>query len=354
MKHLNILYYISSHGYGHAARAGQVIRELVKEHTVYVKSTAPKWLFHQVIGTDPFLFPQTFDTGCLQFNNMDVDIETTLGAYKRQSQANKQSLDSELFFIRDKNIELIVSDIPSFPFLIAKKASIPSVFIGNFTWMGIYSFFLKDGFHPIITELREQYGMADLSLITPLAMDMPELNNQKKINLIARLGNNIRDRLNHDFDIPKANKLVFFYAGNRGVERIHPELIGKIDEHTFISFCPLDSQPANYILLKSVGYAHEDIMASSDIALIKPGYGMVSEALVNNVPIIYPPREDFAEYHAFVKEFEISGGTRLISRDDFSMGNWHATLLSIEGKKYRKNYSSNGAKECKRIVENLL
>lgn len=353
MNHLKILYYISSHGYGHAARAGQVIRELIKDHTAYIKSMSPKWLLEQVIGREPLLFPQQFDTGCLQSTNLDVDLDATLNAYLKQSKTNASLLNSELAFINNKKIDVIVSDIASFPFLLAKKASIPSVFIGNFTWKGIYGFYLKDDFHPIILELAEQYNLATRSLITPLNMDMPELNNRKKINLIARIGKNIRDKLNLKFNIPEKNKLVFFYAGNFGSGNIRSRLIGNIPGHTFISFYPIDSPPDNYIYLENGSYPHHDVMSSSDIAMIKPGYGMVSEALVNNVRIVYPPREDFAEFHAFKKEFEVSGGTLLIGREDFEKGNWQEALYQIEYKKYNKNYSSNGAEECKKIIERL-
>lgn len=351
MKHYNILYYISSHGYGHAARAGQVILELKKDHTVYIKSTAPEWLLEQVIGSDLLISHRCYDTGCLQLNNMDVDIGGTFDAYLKQSKANKKSLDSELSFIRKKNIEVIISDIPSFPFWVAKRSSIPSVFVGNFTWKGIYHFYLKDETHPVIKELSEQYGMADLSLITPLAMDMPELNNKTKINLIARKGKNIREKLNRKFNIPEENKLVFFYAGNLGAEKVCSRRIGLIKGYTVISFYPLSSLSANYIYIKNGSIPHQDIMASSDIAMIKPGYGMVSEALVNNVKIVYPPRPDFAEYFAFLREFEFSGGTQLISRDDFEIGNWQEALSLIKEKKYKINYSSSGAKECKKFIE---
>jgi L-arabinokinase len=185
-------------------------------------------------------------------------------------------------------------------------------------------------------------------------MDMPELKCQKKISFIARKGTNIRDRLNEDFKIPAENKLVFFYAGNHGVGDISSGLVGKIKGHTFISFYPLNSSPDNFICLENDIYAHQDIVASSDYALIKPGYGMVSEAMVNNIPIIYPPREDFAEYFAFVQEFENSGGVLLINREDFIVGNWQEALTSMNDIKYKNNYSSTGAIECARIIESLL
>ncbi len=133
MKTLNILYYISSHGYGHAARAGQVIRELKKNHTVYIKSMVPKWLLCQVIGEESLLFRHQCDVGCLQTNNFDIAIEKTIHAYQKQTNANQQNIESELSFIKENKIDAVVSDIPSFPFLVAKKASIHSFFIGNFT-----------------------------------------------------------------------------------------------------------------------------------------------------------------------------------------------------------------------------
>ena len=44
--------------------------------------------------------------------------------------------------------------------------------------------------------------------------------------------------------------------------------------------------------------------ASCDIVISKPGFGLVSECIVNNKPLIYSDRGDFAEYPYLVEGIE--------------------------------------------------
>ncbi|MFQ5559686.1 MAG: hypothetical protein ACE5FU_03750 [Nitrospinota bacterium] len=349
-----VLYYISSHGYGHAARAGQVIRELTPDYEIHIKSMAPHWLLESVIGLLPPIYPDSYDIGCVQLNNMDVDVARTVTAYKAKSIDNISSMDREIRFVKKGGFELLISDIPPFPFCVAKEASIPSLFIGNFTWKGIYSAYLKEKNDSVLCELAAQYSMATSALITPLAMDMAEFSCSRKIGLIARQGANVREKLNTAFGIPKKNRLVFLYPGNLGLENVDPMALEQLAEFSFISFYPLKREIKNYIFLQNGEFLHQDIMASADVALIKPGYGMISEAMVNETPFICPPREDFVEYFAFLAEFEHSGGAVIINRDDYESGNWRSAIHLALDTPYKKKYLPTGALECKGEVARIL
>jgi L-arabinokinase len=50
--------------------------------------------------------------------------------------------------------------------------------------------------------------------------------------------------------------------------------------------------------------AFADILASCDIIISKPGFGLVSECIVNNKPLIYADRKNFAEYPYLVEGIE--------------------------------------------------
>jgi len=47
-----------------------------------------------------------------------------------------------------------------------------------------------------------------------------------------------------------------------------------------------------------------DILASMDVVVTKPGFGIVSECIANNKPIIYTNRENFLEYPVLMKGIE--------------------------------------------------
>ncbi|MBT5260148.1 MAG: hypothetical protein HOL84_04765, partial [Nitrospina sp.] len=74
----NLAYYISGHGYGHYARSIPVLKQLVSDFNVHIKSQVPKSLFTQHLGEDVNHWPQSIDAGCRHINNsLEVDAEET-------------------------------------------------------------------------------------------------------------------------------------------------------------------------------------------------------------------------------------------------------------------------------------
>ena len=43
-------------------------------------------------------------------------------------------------------------------------------------------------------------------------------------------------------------------------------------------------------------FPYADVMASCDVVVTKPGYGVMQECAVNDKPMVYVEREDFREY----------------------------------------------------------
>jgi hypothetical protein len=71
---------------------------------------------------------------------------------------------------------------------------------------------------------------------------------------------------------------------------------------------------------------HEDLVASVDLVISKPGYGIVGECLANGTPLLYGPREEFAEYAALDAALsEFAGGLK-VSGKEFVQLEWKETL----------------------------
>jgi len=66
-----------------------------------------------------------------------------------------------------------------------------------------------------------------------------------------------------------------------------------------------------------------DILAISDLVISKLGYGIVSECIAAQKPLIYIPRVDFAEYEVLRNGSSGLLHSHLMPKDDFLEGKWY-------------------------------
>src|SRR2546430_55960 len=112
---MNLLFYVSGHGYGHAVRSAEVVRELAAQQraeTIYVRTTAPAHLFAGMQGTAVQVTSAALDTGAVEVNPLQIDSEQTLLTAARFLESRDAILASEREFVEKQNIALIVADIP--------------------------------------------------------------------------------------------------------------------------------------------------------------------------------------------------------------------------------------------------
>src|SRR3954454_19539719 len=78
---MSIVFYISGHGFGHASRAIELIREIVTARPtlrVVVRTSVPQWLFAPVARADVEVQAVETDTGVVQFDSLSLDEEQTI------------------------------------------------------------------------------------------------------------------------------------------------------------------------------------------------------------------------------------------------------------------------------------
>ena len=75
---------------------------------------------------------------------------------------------------------------------------------------------------------------------------------------------------------------------------------------------------------------YEDLVAAADVIVSKPGYGIVSECVANQVPLLYTTRGRFVEQDVFIREMPPFLRCRAITREALRAGAWaddvHALL----------------------------
>ena len=96
-------------------------------------------------------------------------------------------------------------------------------------------------------------------------------------------------------------------------------------------------------------------MAAVDVVLSKPGYGIVSECIACNTPLLYTSRGAFREYDVFVREMPAYLKCRFIDQADLFAGRWRASLESlVDQPSAPQTLPTDGANAAVGILEQSL
>jgi hypothetical protein len=353
---MNILYYLTAHGYGHALRSCAICNEFSREVRVTFRTFIPRKFFQEETRNPFGYFPGQFDCGCIQKDSVTVNREETLITYMKLAVKNEARLGDEVKWCLDERVDGIVSDITPFAFEVAKKAGLPSIAVTNFTWFDIYEPYVKDypAFYPYLQKIREQYQLADFLVELMPSNEMPYFGNRVKVSLLGRTGRCIRDRLKNKLGLAREKHMGLIYVGEFGMNSIPWKNLEKFKKWDFIGIYPLPGEPANYHLVKKEDFLYPDLVASAEVMISKIGYGVFSECQLNGTPLIYLPREDFAEYPVLEKALNEWGHGFCLSRDDYCSLNWEKELSEVGSRKRPEPQPSDASRICAREIEEVV
>lgn len=354
---MTLVCYISSHGFGHSVRTAQVIRALPPQIPVLIRSMTPRWFFEQELPDRPFtLEPARFDVGALGPDSIGIDPALTFREAARVHAEAMAHLAEETEFLRQNGARAVLCDAPAPPLVAARSAGIPALLLANFTWVEIYAELLARSRHTahegaaggrpapppgppaldrdlaaeagrLIGDLRRRYAEADAHLIPGLAIDMKSVARRIDIPIIARRGRPDRlalaDLLAFDPDRP----IIQVYLGAAGLVGMAWEKLAYYEREQFFSFTPVPGDVAAAIrILPETGFPHADATASADAVVGKLGYSLCAECLASGIPILYAPREDFAEFPALESAMKKAGLAVPLSHQAFRGLEWRAAL----------------------------
>lgn len=348
-KTLTICYYISGHGYGHAARACQVMAALPANVNLLVRTNVPADFIARESGRKVKVIPGQFDTGVLQTDNRTLDWPATIEKAGEVNAACAGALLDEVALLRKNRVDIVVSDVPPAPLEASRMAGLPSVVIGNFTWVEIYD--REKNRHPQAGALadlwREQYALATLAIRTAPAFPMKYFRHKTDVELIARRGKNVRAALCRHLGEPPKQRLVLLYFGTFGDAAL---TIPEIPGITFVAFTPM---PKPVIELNPKEWRFPDVVASVDCVIAKPGYGTIGECMANGTPVVYHPRTEFAEYPLLRKAIESTGAGVAIAGRDLMTGRWQKAI-DTACKLKPKRLPARGAQQAAELILDLV
>jgi UDP:flavonoid glycosyltransferase YjiC (YdhE family) len=318
----DIVFYVSSHGFGHAIRCAVVCRALLEaapDLSITVCTTAPAWIFPPGVIREE----RAIDVGVVQPNSLEIDARATLERYAAQVTAEDDLIAREASWLRESGVRAVVADVPAAAFEIAARAEVPGIGLANFSWDWIYEPFVADvpEHEPLIGHLREQYGRATLLLRLPFAADLSAFPRIDDVPLIARRSSADRQEIRRRLGLPTNLPLVLFSFGGHASDGPDPACLAKLSEYGFVMTAPGEASGQarrygpNLFGVPPSAEGFVDLLAASDAAIVKPGYGIVADLLANRVPALYVSREGYREEPVLAQALEAEGRAVPLSRE---------------------------------------
>jgi len=217
-----IVFYISGHGFGHAARATQVVNALAglaPAATLVIRAAVPEWFLRTSLQIPAEIVPGETDSGVVQHDGLSIDEdETARGAAAFYADFDAR-IERERQLLADLRATIVVGDIPPLASAAAHAADIPSVAISNFTWDWIYAG--MPGFDRLAPGVRQQ--IADANALATLALRLPfyggfqSMPRIEDVPLVARHATVSRDDTRRRLGLHHSRPIVLAtFGGHRG------------------------------------------------------------------------------------------------------------------------------------------
>ncbi|MGE5839736.1 MAG: hypothetical protein ACM34H_07355, partial [Deltaproteobacteria bacterium] len=294
---MSIAFFISPHGYGHAARAAAVMEafhRLIPETQFEIFTEVPEWFFrHSLSG--PFTYHALLtDIGLVQESSLKADLPATLARLDAFLPFPEQRISELARLVSDRRCRLIVCDISPMGISVARKAGLPSLLIENFTWDWIYDQYSEKspGLSRHISYLREIFRSADFHIQTrPVCFPFhPRLTTSPVSRRARRPREETRARLGI---LPQAIVAMITMGGIPETYSFLEQL-QEIEDVVFI--IPGAGSETNrtgnlFLLPHRSEFFHPDLVQASDALIGKVGYSTLSEVYWAGIPFGYIARD---------------------------------------------------------------
>jgi len=355
-----IAYFVSPHGFGHAARAAAVMEALSEIDSgvqFEIFTTVPSWFFQDSVSA-PFTYHHLVtDIGLVQKNAFQADIKDTLRALNDFFPPQPSLIGEIAKKISTLNCVLIICEIAPLGILVAKEARIPSILVENFTWDWIYQqYAVSDNrIKQHIDYLQPIFNAVDYHIQTePICRrHSADLTTAPVCRKMKSTGVEIRQRLG----LPGNVKMVLITTGGIPQSYDFFEELSKFRQIIFVmpGAGPVMKRVENLIILPHRSdFYHPDLVNAADAVIGKVGYSTLSEIYHGGVPFGYVARSNYRESESMVAFIKKQMPAIAVSESEFNDGNWTAKLPDLLDLAPVRHNMTNGAEQISRFIKNLL
>ena len=354
MHHPHLVVSISGHGFGHVAQTAPILNllhERMPELRLTVRSAVPLGHLRSRIHAPFTHLPSEGDIGMVMSSALDVRVEESRAAYRAFHADWDARVENEARLLRGLGADVVFSNVGYLPLAGAQRAGIANAALCSLNWFDIYRYYSRVNApnsvraepvearsvhastgsartdvisgrivdETIAAQIHDCYANADAFLRATPGMAMETLPNLVPVAPIAAVGENRRDELNRHLRLSKAEKLVLVSMGGIA-SRLPIERWPRIDGVRWLVQDSWKVDHPDAIVFESLPLSFNDLLASCDALLCKPGYGSFVESACSGTPVLYVNRPDWPEAPALVEWLQRYGTCREVSRDQLERG----------------------------------
>jgi len=357
---LNLSFFITPHGFGHAARACAVMAALLQRRPALhfeIYTQTPRWFFDDSLAGPFTCHSLLADVGLAQVSPLVEDLPETirrLDEFAPFPPARVAGLAAQL---RSQRCALVLCDISPLGIAAARAASLPSVLIENFTWDWIYEGYAAEApaLRPHIDYLREIFASADYHIqAAPVCAPHPAAY---VVSPISRQPRAPRERIREHLGLPPEATAVLVSMG--GIQsRYH--FLDRLAEQGDIFFVvpggsEADERRGNAVLLPHhTPFFYPDLLNACDAVVGKVGYSTVAEAYHAGLPYGCVTRARFRESEVLTQFVRDQMRGLEIRPEQFESGDWLARLPDLLALPRLERQEPNGAEQAAELIADLL
>ncbi len=345
MRPPHLLLALSSHGFGHLSQAAPVVnqlRQLMPTLQITVRGAFPEAQIRRRIPDVDVIEAVADDFGMVMHDALHVDTAASLQAYEHFHLNWAEKVKKLSQHLHEIKVDLVLADIPYLPLAAAQTAGIPCVALCSLNWADILEHYLEQAPAPhqnqaskvaLIQTIRRTYQAAQQFLQPTPSMPMPTLTNTRAIGPVCSPGMDRRDLLTANTHLPADAWIVLVGMGGMPYA-LTLEHWPHIINHRPVFYLVPEEQKAgqqfpHLLCIETTHIAYPDLIASVDLIITKPGYGMFAEAAAAGVPVLYVDRPGWPEAEALTDWLNCVGKCVQISSEDLKRGTFMQALTDL-------------------------
>ena len=348
---------ITNHGFGHATRAAAVaatIQKLCPQVLLIMVTTAPRWLLECYIEGDFIQRPRAMDLGVVQADSLTMDKPATLQKLLEIKKKQNSIIASEVNFIRQNRVNLVLADVPFLASEIAKVAGIPCWMMSNFGFDFIYRDW-DSSFIDIADWISDCYSKCDRLFRLPFHEPMQAFQNITDVGLTGGSPRYSPEEVRSTWGITApTDKTILLTFGGVGLQHIPYENLKQFPDWQFITFDKSAPDLPNLVPVTDQKYRPVDFMPICGRVVSKPGFSTFAEATRMEVPIVSVSRDEFAEATFLLEGITNYNQHQILTPSELFQGTWDFLNQSPNQPKQSQPIAKDGNETVADAVLNYL
>lgn len=358
MSPLQVAVYISGHGYGHLTRTLNLLSLFshTRKYIFHIRTSSPLY-------TTPLMY--ALHPSVIQTNAYQLDGEQSLRSLQNFDSSVPQTEETQ--FLKQHNVQAIISDALSLPCLLAHSLKIPSILVTNFTFDSIFQALLDNApeytdriaLQLKVDEMSQEYALAHTVIrlpgYIPFLFDGPQIIDAP-MHFRKAMRNRKETFAGLGLQFLEEKKVLLHCFGGHALDV--PSEIPKLPEGWVCLSQTINCPPLFYKITHDVYMP--DVIGACDAVLGKLGWGTCSEVIGNGYkPFIYVPRSAFIE-EAGLLSWMHDAHRRIVRLEveKYESTDWQGAIeeaekMHVQNSEFKVDWGKNDADLVRTLVDTL-